>query len=173
VTEPLSSLDDQGPWRAGVEDNPVTFTIDVVLGRLTPGGAPVYVTGITADAGVVLVQGAEDARPEAVLRLPDGLARALTDALVRHYGGTTDVRTLRRDYVNERGRVDRLIAALVDAAAGDRAVATAVARELAARPPVAESPSLVVDPGREAMPTGEDFLKAYATPDLMSGETPR
>lgn len=47
------------------------------------------------------------------LRLPDDMARALLDALSAHYGGTTDVRTLRKDYDAERSRVDRLLDAAI------------------------------------------------------------
>lgn len=46
------------------------------------------------------------------LRLPDEFARALLDALTRHYHGAEDTRALRRDYDLERGRVDQLIGTL-------------------------------------------------------------
>lgn len=48
------------------------------------------------------------------LRLDDATARALLDALADHYGGTNGVRTIREDFLHERGRVDRLITALID-----------------------------------------------------------
>lgn len=58
----------------------------------------------------------EQPRPDIppTLRLGEDEARALLDALTRHYGGADDVRALRRDYDAERQRVDTLTAALVD-----------------------------------------------------------
>lgn len=50
---------------------------------------------------------------EPSLRLTDDMARALMDALSAHYGGTSDVRTLRADLLHERGRVDRVIDYLI------------------------------------------------------------
>lgn len=44
----------------------------------------------------------------ATLTLEDGEARALLDALTRHFHGAEDTRALRRDYDDERKRVDRL-----------------------------------------------------------------
>lgn len=38
----------------------------------------------------------------------DGEARALLEALTRHYSGTEDTRALRKDYDDERKRVDKL-----------------------------------------------------------------
>lgn len=55
-----------------------------------------------------------------VLRIPDGVARALLDALAQHYGGTSDTRTLRADYMAERARVDRLIELALRAGDGER-----------------------------------------------------
>lgn len=51
---------------------------------------------------------------KASLRLPDEVARALLDALHQHFAGATDARSLRADYNHERGRVDRLIGALIE-----------------------------------------------------------
>jgi hypothetical protein len=51
---------------------------------------------------------------EPALRLPDDMARALLDALAAHYGGQTDTRTLRQDYLAERARVDRLLTQMHD-----------------------------------------------------------
>jgi hypothetical protein len=50
---------------------------------------------------------------EPTLRLPEDMARALLDALAAHFGGTSDVRTLRKDYMAERARVDKMIDHLV------------------------------------------------------------
>jgi hypothetical protein len=57
------------------------------------------------------------------LRLDDDTARALLDALARHYEGAEDTRALRRDYDGERKRVDGLIGHLA-----------AVTRSLAGEP---------------------------------------
>lgn len=46
------------------------------------------------------------------LRLRDIDARALLDALARHYHGAEDTRALRRDYDAERKRTDQLTATL-------------------------------------------------------------
>jgi hypothetical protein len=51
---------------------------------------------------------------EPTLRIGDSEARALLEALARHYGGADDMRALRRDYDDERKRVDALTSALVD-----------------------------------------------------------
>lgn len=45
---------------------------------------------------------------EPTLRIGDSEARALLEALTRHYGGADDMRALRRDYDAERKRVDML-----------------------------------------------------------------
>lgn len=53
------------------------------------------------------------------LRLTHDAARALYEALAKHYGGLHDeagVRALRADYDHERGRVDRLIGHLIGGA---------------------------------------------------------
>ena len=49
----------------------------------------------------------------AFLTLPDNLARALLDALAAHFGGTSEVQTLRKDYLHERGRVDKVLDYLI------------------------------------------------------------
>jgi hypothetical protein len=50
---------------------------------------------------------------EPTLRLPDDVARALLDALTAHYGGAPELQSLRKDYVAERGRVDKMIDHLI------------------------------------------------------------
>ncbi len=46
---------------------------------------------------------------EPTLRIPEDMARALLDALAAHFGGSSDVQTLRKDYLAERARVDKMI----------------------------------------------------------------
>lgn len=50
--------------------------------------------------------------------LPDDAARALLDALLRHYQGASDMHTARADLVHERGRVDKLTDAVIRIAGG-------------------------------------------------------
>lgn len=50
------------------------------------------------------------------LQVGDSEARALLEALARHYGGAPDVQTLRSDYNAERKRVDTLTASLIGVA---------------------------------------------------------
>lgn len=52
-----------------------------------------------------------------LFELDDASARALLDALTRHYAGAEDTRALRRDYDAERKRVDKLTGAVIDLAA--------------------------------------------------------
>lgn len=50
---------------------------------------------------------------EPTLSLPDDLARALLDALLRHYQGASDMHTVRADLIAERKRSDKMIDALI------------------------------------------------------------
>lgn len=45
----------------------------------------------------------------AVLSLPEGVARAIYEALDRHFGGGGGAAGIRKDYDAERARVDRFI----------------------------------------------------------------
>lgn len=60
---------------------------------------------------VMRTQAADEAYAvsEPALRLPEDLARALLDALAAHFGGVSEVQTLRKDYLAERARVDKMI----------------------------------------------------------------
>lgn len=53
--------------------------------------------------------------PEPTLTLDHGVAIALMQALNTHFSGVDDQRMLRKDYTDERARVDRLTDALIDA----------------------------------------------------------
>lgn len=57
------------------------------------------------------------------LSLNNDVARALLDALTRHYQGASDMHTVRADLLHERGRVDRMINAIIDL--GDKAIDSA------------------------------------------------
>lgn len=50
------------------------------------------------------------------LTLSNDAARALLDALMRHYQGASDMHTVRADLLHERGRVDKLMTAIIDLA---------------------------------------------------------
>lgn len=72
---------------------------------------------VDADAGVYRWEDLPEQPPRDLtptLQIGDSEARALLEALTRHYGGAEDTRALRRDYDAERTRVDTLTAALVD-----------------------------------------------------------
>jgi hypothetical protein len=84
----------------------------------------------TADDGETLVRQQHDVEPclevQPTFTLTDGEARALLEALIRHYHGAEDTRALRRDYDGERARVNQLIGHLA-----------AIGRQLAAPPTAA------------------------------------
>lgn len=46
-------------------------------------------------------------------QISNDAARALLDALTRHYQGASDMHTVRGDLLHERGRVDKLIEAVI------------------------------------------------------------
>jgi hypothetical protein len=50
---------------------------------------------------------------EPTLKLPGEAARALLDALLRHYEGASDMHTVRSDLLHERARVDKLTDAII------------------------------------------------------------
>jgi hypothetical protein len=53
---------------------------------------------------------------EPTLSLHEASARALLQALLRHFDGGEDTRSLRKDYDAERSRVDKLTDALIEIA---------------------------------------------------------
>jgi hypothetical protein len=55
----------------------------------------------------------EQPPPDAALRIPDDVARALLDALQIHYGGESTARASRADLLAERARVDKMTDALI------------------------------------------------------------
>jgi hypothetical protein len=77
--------------------------------RLREGGAREWEHVADAAAGAT--------KPTLVLE--DDEARALLDALTRHFHGAEDTRALRRDYDAERQRVDKMINALITRPAGE------------------------------------------------------
>jgi hypothetical protein len=71
---------------------------------------------ITTDGYTVweTVEPAATTKPTIVLA--NDAARALLDALLRHYQGASDMHTVRADLLHERGRVDKLVNAVIDLA---------------------------------------------------------
>lgn len=53
---------------------------------------------------------------EPTLKLQGDAARALLDALLRHYQGASDMHTVRSDLLHERGRVDKLTSGILQIA---------------------------------------------------------
>jgi hypothetical protein len=97
--------------RALVQPDFARDGVAIMLGRSTPSGTqvvmPMDVVWRHNDPYVALPDDGTS------LRLPEDIARALYDALAAHFGGTSDVQTLRKDYLAERQRVDKLIGYLV------------------------------------------------------------
>lgn len=82
--------------------------VDVYLGVDNLDGRRSVFQPVELVAGVVESNAAvPDHGP--TMRLPEPVARALLDALAAHFGGTGEVQTLRKDYLAERARVDKMI----------------------------------------------------------------
>lgn len=85
-------------------------------------GVDIYLTQQVGEGRFALAQPIDDlvfSEPDPAqsfaaptLNLREDMARALLDALSAHFGGSSDVQTLRKDYMAERARVDKLIAHL-------------------------------------------------------------
>lgn len=99
--------------RASVRED---FTRNGVSIALASTSRTIYdFTGVTQRALTDDEVYAEPGRGERLV-LTDDVARALYEALAVHYGHTGhDMRALRKDYEHERGRVDRLTDALLEA----------------------------------------------------------
>lgn len=68
------------------------------------------------DFGDVVVSAITDATSEPSsepLRLDEDAARAMYEALARHFGGAPDMAVIRRDYDHEKSRVDKMLDALI------------------------------------------------------------
>lgn len=61
---------------------------------------------------------------EPTFRVDHDIAKTLLEALLDHYRGGTDTRTLRSDYEHERERADKLIAAITTIAIAEPPVPT-------------------------------------------------
>lgn len=86
------------------------------IGILSKGDVRMYATGFDEHGRLTWAAWPDPAASppgDATMALPDDVARALMDELVRHYHGASDTVALRRDYDHERGRVDKLTDALI------------------------------------------------------------
>lgn len=101
----------------------MTFDVRVTDDYMIDGLA-IYISSRDSPASRRLLHLGDDGRhdwdqidPSAVaeptLKLNGEAARALLDALMRHYEGASDMHTARADLLHERGRADRLISALI------------------------------------------------------------
>jgi hypothetical protein len=90
--------------RAHIQSNIMLRGIEVVLYRNLEDGR----TSVWAPGGDTVQIPEPDVAPDIEpLRLHDEDARALLSALLTHYEGGEDTRSLRRDYDAERKRVDQ------------------------------------------------------------------
>lgn len=100
-------------WHADIENQRFGQRLNIALARRHDDIFE-CVTQISVDTGTDFNHGmaVETIQPGAMppmLSLPAEAARALHDALSRHFGGTSDTLQLRKDYDAERARVDRLV----------------------------------------------------------------
>jgi hypothetical protein len=101
-------------WKAYVlHDDYVRDDTVLVIGRQRGDSTEIVTAighGTNFDSGVTTEQIEPHEEPGSrTLRMPIDMARALHEALSRHFGGVQDAQTLRKDYEAERQRVDRLI----------------------------------------------------------------
>lgn len=91
-------------WRVRVEPDFAANGIAITVGEKTNNGLlvvrPIILNYEFAPPAVQV---------EPSLRISDEMAKVLLEALTVHYGGVSDVRTLREDYMHERERVDKFI----------------------------------------------------------------
>lgn len=102
------------PWERALVSQHFSRGVGVwLLERRLYNGSPTTAVAQSADLTFVNHDEATMLPTSPSLLLSDGHARALLDALSAHYGGSSDVQTLRKDYMAERARVDRFIEHMV------------------------------------------------------------
>ena len=101
-------------WRAMARYNPATMNVSVIIGRQAGDGVQ-YLSEIGNGSQFAAIEQREvgDNTPPPELHIEEDVAKALLEALAEHFGGTVDTRTLRKDYLAERARVDKLIEKLI------------------------------------------------------------
>lgn len=97
-------------WRAYARYNPVNMNVSIVIGRPGHDGAQ-YLTELGSASRFATFEHRDyaDNGPPPELHISEDIAKALLEALAGHFGGTEDTRTLRKDYLAERARVDKFI----------------------------------------------------------------
>lgn len=91
-----------------VQVDPLRRGVDIWLGYETNAGIEQWLgDGLNTRRFTPYGESTEASRPSFSLR--EDIARALLESLNRHFQGGEDTRSLRRDYDDERKRVDRLI----------------------------------------------------------------
>lgn len=93
-----------------ISSNPMAETI--YLAVVERRGDRHAVVSEISTTGTVMQAHAEATEPVPLV-IDIEVARALLDALARHFGGTGDTRQLRKDYDHERSRVDKLTDAVI------------------------------------------------------------
>jgi len=101
--------------RARIQPDPTTDSIRIhLVHHLDQDGT--YATAEVLHGGILdwtIRHGTVGDVLPTTLVLTDDTAHALLDALADHYGGVIGMRTIREDYLHERGRVDQLIQHLI------------------------------------------------------------
>ena len=101
--------------RGHIGQNWPSFGVDVFIVMTGEHDRPTHIMRYTGDLGSYLWEEIEPgAEHKPTLRLDEIAARTLRDALNAHYSGVDDQRALRKDYDDERQRVDRLTADLAE-----------------------------------------------------------
>lgn len=106
--------------RAYVTDDIIGLAVRISLVRHDAGGRPQEILRLLDDDPSSfqrfrwdpLDSAGADVAPTLVIGQDE--ARALLDALTRHFQGAGDTRALRRDYDRERDRVDKLLTHLAE-----------------------------------------------------------
>lgn len=92
-------------------------SVDITLARRLPNGEVMIMRRGGEHAHLVEWETTSvgQAVTEPTIRIPTEFARALLDALLRHYQGASDMHQLRQDFLHEQKRVDQLTAVISNA----------------------------------------------------------
>lgn len=103
-------------WIVGIEQDFLNARLRLTVGRAAADETFQVVTAIKSDqvdGWSTEYQTVQHNEIPPKLLLDESLARALLDALTKHFHGASDVRQLRKDYDAERARVDVLMSAMM------------------------------------------------------------
>lgn len=95
------------------QENFQSFSVDIYISRKIEGERSIFRMGLNGQAYGWQPIEPMVASTEPTIRLPLDLGQYVLESLVRHYNGAEDTRALRKDYDDERKRVDRLTAAVI------------------------------------------------------------